>query len=150
MKKNNSVLAVDSKNTLTHEARVSMIANDILRGLSKNDILDKYEKLWQLNIQVINGLWKGAMSFLYNQSKATTESVKQMNLERLEAIMDNGNTSTKDLLKAIDLSNKTAGVYTERIEVKSNDTIHFEFPDVEANLEAEQAEQDAELQFEEQ
>lgn len=147
MEKKRSELIVDCKCKLTHEARVSMIANDILRGMSKNDILDKYEKLWQFNIQTVYGLWKGAISYLYNQSNATTESIKQMNLERLEAIMDNGNTSTKDLLKAIDLSNKTAGVYTEKIEVKSNDTIHFEFPDVETNLDAEQDEQEAELKF---
>lgn len=130
----------------THEMRVSAIANDILKGLKKGDILDKYEKLWGMDTERVWGLYKGAMSYLYNRVEATVDTVKQMNFERLEAIIDRQDISVKDLLKAIDLSNRTAGVYTDKVEVKTNDTIHFEFPDVSDNLEQEQAQQEAELE----
>jgi len=141
-----SIKEVTLKPDVTHEMRVSMIAADILKGLKKLEIIDKYEKLWSMTTERVWGLYKGALSYLYNKSQATSEQIKQTNLERLEAIIDRDDISVKDLLKAIDLSNRTAGVYTEKVEVKTNDTIHFEFPDVSDNLEAEQIEQEAELE----
>lgn len=130
----------------THEYRVTTIAADILKGAKKSDIISKYEKEWGLDTHYIWGLYKAALSYLYNKSQINIEDIKKTNLERLEAIMDRDDVAVKDILKAIDLSNRTAGVYTDKIEVKTNDTIHFEFPDVETNLNEEQAEQEAELQ----
>lgn len=131
----------------THEMKVAAIANDILKGVKKGDIFNKYEKAWGMTTEQVWGLYKGAMSFLYNRIDASTEKVKQMNFERLEAIIDRQDITIKDLLKAIDLSNRTAGVYTDKVEVKTNDTIHFEFPDVSDNLDNEQAQQEAEMQM---
>lgn len=142
----NSIKEITLKPKVTHEMRVSAIAADILKGIKKKDILEKYENLWQMTTERVWGLYKGALSYLYNKSEINIEEVKKANFARLEAIIDRDDVAVKDILKAIDLSNRTAGVYTDRIEVKTNDTIHFEFPDVESNLKEEQAEQEAELQ----
>ncbi len=142
----NSIKEITLKPEVTHEMRVSAIAADILKGLKKKDILDKYEKEWAFTTERVWGLYKGALSYLYNKSQINIEDVKKTNMARLEAIMDRDDVAVKDILKAIDLSNRTAGVYTDKIEVKTNDTIHFEFPDVETNLKEEQVEQEAELQ----
>ena len=142
----NSIKEITLKPEVTHEMRVSAIAADILKGLKKKDILDKYEKEWAFTTERVWGSYKGALSYLYNKSQINIEDVKKTNMARLEAIMDRDDVAVKDILKAIDLSNRTAGVYTDKIEVKTNDTIHFEFPDVETNLKEEQAEQEVELQ----
>lgn len=144
-KNNQSYIDIHPDPALTHEMKVSAIANDILSGLKKGDVLDKYQKLWGMDAEHVWLLYKGAMSYLYNRVEASAETVKQINFERLEAIIDRQDISVKDMLKAIDLSNRTAGVYTDKVEVKTNDTITFEFPDVSDNLEKEQAEQESEL-----
>jgi len=145
-KKKQTYLTLYLDTHTTHEMKVAAIADDILKGMKKNEILEKYEKAWGMKTEQVWGIYKGAMSYLYNRIDVTTNTVKQMNFERLEAIIDRQDISVKDLLKAIDLSNRTAGVYTDKIEVKTNDTIHFEFPDVSDNLENEQAQQEAEMQ----
>ena len=117
------------KSALTHEARVRLIAQDILTTrMTNKELIAKYSKLFDSDILNIPALVRSAYGYIYNQNEATKESIRKLSMERLEQIWweASDDHDRKSQLKTIDLINKTMNVYEQEVTVHNDDTITFD------------------------
>ena len=65
----------------------------------------------------------------YLRSDQAVENLKNINLQRLDNLYKESanDGDRKNALKAIDLQNKTLGVYEEKVEVTTNEPVEFVF-----------------------
>ena len=106
------------------DTRRHLILEEVAKGKKFSEIVDKYSKEWEVGYRTIQQYVATAMRDIYNDE--TTETLRQINLERLDTIIsaqiDNGDY--KDAIKSIDIQNKTANLYKEKVEL---DTKEIEF-----------------------
>lgn len=117
------------KSELTHEARVRLIAQDILTTrMTNKELIAKYSKIFDSDVLNIPALVRSAYGYIYNQNEATKESIKKLSLERLEQIWweATDDRDRKSQLKTVDLMNKTVGVYEQEVTLHTDDTITFD------------------------
>ena len=117
------------KSELTHEARVRLIAQDILTTrMTTKELIAKYSKIFDSDIINIPALVRSAYGYIYNQNEATKESIRKLSMERLEQIWweASDDRDRKSQLKTVDLMNKTMGVYEQEVTVHTDDTITFD------------------------
>lgn len=114
---------------LKKEVRVMLIANDIAKGLTRREIVAKYIEEWGLSPNAINSyIAEAIMTFADDEMK---QKLQDINIERLTTLyreaLEQG--KTKDAIRIIDILNKTAGVYTQKVEVSSGNEFTFSFGD---------------------
>lgn len=117
------------KSELTHEARVRLIAQDILTTrMTNKELIAKYSKIFDSDVLNIPALVRSAYGYIYNQNEATKESIRKLSMERLEQIWweASDDRDRKSQLKTIDLLNKTMNVYEQELTVHKDDTITFD------------------------
>ena len=99
------------------ELRLRMLAEDIVAGLSKRKIVDKYTELWGLGKATISSYYREALVTLTDEEGL--EKLREANTERLldlynKAVAEN---DTKNALKALDLLNRTNSIYVTKLNL---------------------------------
>lgn len=109
--------------------RIRLIQEWIAAGFSDKGIRTNIEKKFGIKSRSQQDVWvKRALDDLYKDNPRR-EYIKEINDERLEKIINSTmkNDDHRNSLKAIDLSNKLNGLYTEKIEVTSDLNFNISF-----------------------
>ena len=112
---------------ITKEARIFMIASDISKGCTYREMQQRYQEEWGLAASTISFYITEAIQAL--KAPELQDAIKDINFDRLTSIyrqsLEEGDR--KSQLKAIDLLNKMAGLYTQKVEVATEDEFKFTF-----------------------
>ena len=112
---------------ITAEAKRHLIISDIAQGMTYMDIVHKYESEWGLSLHTVMNIVNDAIDFM--KSDTAKESLKAMNLQRLDTIISDSmdEKDRKNAIKAIDVQNKLAGGYEEKIKIDKDSEINLVF-----------------------
>lgn len=112
---------------LARELRLRYIADDIVKGMSKRKICEKYSEEWQINKTTVADYYREALVSLTDEEGIA--KMREANTERLLDIykkaVDSGDSKTA--LKALDLLNKTNSIYSTKINIESDNEVVFTF-----------------------
>lgn len=119
--------------TKIHDARIWMIIGDICAGLNNLSLYKKYKDAWNISRTGMTNLINEAYEMMKIGDEEYMEELRQINIKRLEdlytdALAANDKASA---LKAMDLINKTAGLYTTKVELGGNTSFKYVFADEE-------------------
>ncbi len=103
------------------DTRRHLILEEVAKGKKLSEIVDKYSKEWECGYRTIQQYIATAMRDIYNDE--TKEVLRQINLERLDEVISKQmeNEQYRDVIKSIDVQNKTANLYKEKVELETND-----------------------------
>lgn len=112
---------------LTRELRLRYIADDIVKGLSKKKIGEKYSELWGLGLSTIYSFYREALVTLTDEEGL--EKMRDANTERLLSIYNKAieEGDSKTALKALDLLNKTNSIYVTKLNLGGETEFTFNF-----------------------
>lgn len=105
---------------IRQEKRIEMITDDIIAGLSRVKILEKYSQAWECEKRTINAIYKEACIKLSEEIRADKEQVRAISNIRLEGVWDDAKTVNQKL-KTIDLINKTNNIYDNNVNVSTGE-----------------------------
>lgn len=117
-----------ASNYISVDTRRLLIKEAVAKGMKFSDIVDKYSQEWNVGYRTMQQYVALAMKDLYNDE--TTEVLRQINLERLDTIVAEqmAKEDYKNAVKTIDIQNKTANVYKEKVEIDdTNITFELKF-----------------------
>lgn len=118
---------------LKQELRVRYIANDIVAGMSKRKIVEKYTEAWNMSKKHIYDYYNEALSTLTDEEGLA--KLREVNTERLLDLYDAAckQGDVKSQLKAIDLINRTNNIYRTNISIGQEPEFVFNFTQGEQN-----------------
>ena len=118
-----------------HDARIWMIINDICAGLNNLSLYKKYKDDWNISRTAMTNLINEAYELMKIGDEEYLENLRQINIKRLEELYTDALASNDkaSALKAMDLINKTAGLYTTKVELGGNTTFKYVFADEEVS-----------------
>lgn len=106
--------------------RRKIVLQKIAEGKSYTKVIDELIEEWGVNEYTAKEYVMESVKYL--GSEEFKEVVKGINTQRLEQIIQQSmGTDNKTALKAIDLSNKTQGVYEERVKLETENDIEVHF-----------------------
>ena len=105
---------------IRQEKRIELIIDDIIAGLSKVKILEKYSGLWEVGKNTINTIYKEACIKLSEEYRSDKEQVRTISNIRLERVWDEAQTVNQKL-RTIDLINKTNNIYDNNVNVSTGE-----------------------------
>lgn len=115
---------------LTRELRLRYIADDVVKGMSKRKIGDKYSEQWGISKAVVYDYYREALVTLTDEEGLA--KLREVNTERLldlyQKAIDKGDVNAQ--LKAIDLLNKTNSIYQTNINFGGDTEFTFSFGEV--------------------
>ena len=118
---------------LTKELRLRYIAEDIVSGMSKRKIGEKYSEQWGISKSTVYDYYREALVELTDEEGLA--KLRETNTERLfdlyRAACAKGDIAAQ--LKAIDLLNKTNSIYQTNINLGGDTEFTFNFGEVEHN-----------------
>ena len=109
------------------DARRYLVMADIAKGMGYTEILQKYEKEWELSPKTIELILNETIAFM--RSDTAKENLISMNMQRLDTIITDSmkESDRKNAIKAIDTQNKLAGGYTEKVQIEGDTEINLNF-----------------------
>lgn len=111
---------------LTGEVRRKIVLQKIAANEPYWTIVEELKEEW--GIAEATAKQYIAESLKYLNSDEFKDTMKGINLTRLEQIItESMGSDNKTALKAIDLSQKAVGAYTEKIEIESDNEINITF-----------------------
>ena len=118
-----------------HDARIWMIIGDICAGLNNLSLYKKYKDAWNISRTGMTNLINEAYEMMKIGDEEYMEELRQINIKRLEDLYTDALASNDkaSALKAMDLINKTAGLYTTKVELGGNTSFKYVFADEEDN-----------------
>ena len=125
-----------------HDARLWVIIGDICAGLNNLSLYKKYKDDWKISRTAMTNLINEAYEMMKIGDEEYLENLRQINIKRLEELYTDALASNDkaSALKAMDLINKTAGLYTTKVELGGNTRFQYAF----ANDDEESEEQNTE------
>ena len=117
----------------TKEARLWCIINDICKGFNNLSLTRKYKDEWKVSQTTMTNLITEAYERMKIGDEEYLENLRQINIKRLEDLYTDALASNDkaSALKAMDLINKTAGLYTTKVELGGNTSFKYVFADEE-------------------
>lgn len=116
---------------LTKELRLRYIADDIVSGMSKRKIGEKYSERWNISKSTVYDYYREALVELTDEEGLA--KLREANTERLlslyRAASDKGDVNAQ--LKVIDLLNKTNSIYQTNINLGGDTEFTFNFGEAE-------------------
>ena len=114
-----------------HDARIWMIIGDICVGLNNLSLYKKYKDAWNISRTGMTNLINEAYEMMKIGDEEYLENLRQINIKRLEDLYTDALASNDkaSALKAMDLINKTAGLYTTKVELGGNTSFKYVFAD---------------------
>ena len=109
------------------ESRRLLILQAMAGGMSYVSMVNKFSDEWGLSRKTVELAIQETIKFMRDEE--TKQTLVDMNMARLDSIVED---SMKDgdrssALKGIDLLNKAAGGYTEKVKIEGDSTITIDF-----------------------
>lgn len=125
MKNQNNTIEVEPLDKIKQEARIQRVADMLISGYSKRQVIDILSEEWQCSKTTISTIVKETIVYLHQENEIDREHLRSLNLARLDNIFGEAK-SIKDKLKTIDLINKTGCLYDNNVKVAVEDDIKID------------------------
>lgn len=112
---------------ITYEAKKHLIMQEIAKGTTFMNLVTKFCTEWDLGYKTVVAEIQDAIRDM--QSQETKDALIAMNLQRLDSVIEDSitNGDKKNAIKAIDVQNKLAGGYENKIKIEGDSDINFTF-----------------------
>ena len=115
-------ITIEPLDNIRQEKRIQIIADLLISGHSKRQIVDQLTEEWQCSRRTVETLIKETLVYLHEENQLDREQLRTLNLCRLDDIFGDAQT-VKEKLATIDMINKTSQLYDNTLNVKMDDTI---------------------------
>ena len=115
-------ITIEPLDNIRQEKRIQIIADLLISGHSKRQIVDQLTNEWQCSRRTAETLIKETLVYLHEENQIDREQLRTLNLCRLDDIFGDAQT-VKEKLATIDMINKTSQLYDNTLNVKMDDTI---------------------------
>ena len=115
-------ITIEPLDNIRQEKRIQIIADLLISGHSKRQIVDQLTEEWQCSRKTIETLIKETLVYLHEENQLDLEQLRTLNLCRLDDIFGGAQT-VKEKLATIDMINKTSQLYDNTLNVKMEDTV---------------------------
>lgn len=115
-------ITIEPLDNIRQEKRIQIIADLLISGHSKRQIVDQLTEEWKCSRKTVETLIKETLVYLHEENQLDREQLRTLNLCRLDDIFGDAQT-IKDKLATIDMINKTSQLYDNTLNVKMEDTI---------------------------
>ena len=115
-------ITIEPLDEIRQEKRIQIIADLLISGHSKRQIVDQLTQEWQCSRKTVETLIKETLVYLHEENQIDREQLRTLNLCRLDDIFGDAQT-VKEKLATIDMINKTSQLYDNTLNVKMEDTI---------------------------
>ena len=115
-------ITIEPLDEIRQEKRIQIIADLLISGHSKRQIVDQLTNEWQCSRKTVETLIKETLVYLHEENQIDREQLRTLNLCRLDDIFGDAQT-VKEKLATIDMINKTSQLYDNTLNVKMEDTI---------------------------
>ena len=115
-------IIIEPLDNIRQEKRIQIIADLLISGHSKRQIIDQLTEEWKCSRRTIETLIKETLVYLHEENRLDREQLRTLNLCRLDDIFGSART-VKEKLATIDMINKTSQLYDNTLNVKMDDTI---------------------------
>lgn len=120
-----NTIEVMSLDDIKHEARIQRVAEMLISGHSKRQVIDILSEEWQCSKTTISTIVKETIVYLHQENEMDREHLRSLNLARLDNIFGEAE-SIRDKLKTIELINKTGNLYDTSVNVKTTEDIRID------------------------
>lgn len=125
MESKKNTIEVEPLDKIKHEARIQRVADMLISGHSKKQVIDILSEEWQCSRTTISTIVKETIVYLHQENELDREQLRSLNLARLDSIFGDAE-SIRDKLKTIDLINKTGNLYDTSVNVKTTEDIRID------------------------
>ena len=115
-------ITIEPLDNIRQEKRIQIIADLLISGHSKRQIVDQLTNEWKCSRRTVETLIKETLVYLHEENQIDREQLRTLNLCRLDDIFGDAQT-VKEKLATIDMINKTSQLYDNTLNVKMDDTI---------------------------
>ena len=115
-------ITIEPLDNIRQEKRIQIIADLLISGHSKRQIVDQLTEEWKCSRRTAETLIKETLVYLHEENRLDREQLRTLNLCRLDDIFGSAQT-VKEKLATIDMINKTSQLYDNTLNVKMDDTI---------------------------
>ena len=115
-------ITIEPLDNIRQEKRIQIIADLLISGHSKRQIVDQLTNEWKCSRRTVETLIKETLVYLHEENQIDREQLRTLNLCRLDDIFGSAQT-VKEKLATIDMINKTSQLYDNTLNVKMDDTI---------------------------
>ena len=115
-------ITIEPLDEIRQEKRIQIIADLLISGHSKRQIVDQLTDEWKCSRRTVETLIKETLVYLHEENQIDREQLRTLNLCRLDDIFGSAQT-VKEKLATIDMINKTSQLYDNTLNVKMDDTI---------------------------
>ena len=115
-------ITIEPLDNIRQEKRIQIIADLLISGHSKRQIIDQLTEEWKCSRRTVETLIKETLVYLHEENQIDREQLRTLNLCRLDDIFGSART-VKEKLATIDMINKTSQLYDNTLNVKMDDTI---------------------------
>ena len=115
-------ITIEPLDSIRQEKRIQIIADLLISGHSKRQIIDQLTEEWKCSRRTVETLIKETLVYLHEENRMDREQLRTLNLCRLDDIFGSAQT-VKEKLATIDMINKTSQLYDNTLNVKMDDTI---------------------------
>ena len=115
-------ITIEPLDNIRQEKRIQIIADLLISGHSKRQIVDQLTEEWKCSRRTVETLIKETLVYLHEENQLDREQLRTLNLCRLDDIFGDAQT-VKEKLATIDMINKTSQLYDNTLNVKMDDTI---------------------------
>lgn len=118
-------ITIEPLDEIRQEKRIQIIADLLISGHSKRQIVDQLTNEWQCSRRTVETLIKETLVYLHEENQIDREQLRTLNLCRLDDIFGDAQT-VKEKLATIDMINKTSQLYDNTLNVKMDDKISID------------------------
>ena len=115
-------ITIEPLDDIRQEKRIQIIADLLISGHSKRQIVDQLTEEWKCSRRTVETLIKETLVYLHEENQIDREQLRTLNLCRLDDIFGSAQT-VKEKLATIDMINKTSQLYDNTLNVKMDDTV---------------------------
>ena len=115
-------ITIEPLDEIRQEKRIQIIADLLISGHSKRQIVDQLTNEWKCSRKTVETLIKETLVYLHEENQIDREQLRTLNLCRLDDIFGDAQT-VKEKLATIDMINKTSQLYDNTLNVKMEDTV---------------------------
>ena len=115
-------ITIEPLDEIRQEKRIQIIADLLISGHSKRQIVDQLTEEWKCSRRTVETLIKETLVYLHEENQIDREQLRTLNLCRLDDIFGSAQT-VKEKLATIDMINKTSQLYDNTLNVKMEDTV---------------------------
>lgn len=118
-------ITIEPLDNIRQEKRIQIIADLLISGHSKRQIVDQLTEEWKCSRKTVETLIKETLVYLHEENQLDREQLRTLNLCRLDDIFGGAQT-VKEKLATIDMINKTSQLYDNTLNVKMDDNIKID------------------------